>query len=163
VNDVAKSGIINAEAVSAFGSLRLHWPEYLMEAGELALYMFFACTFASLFQHPASPFGHLIISAALRRLLTGLALGATVVAIIMSPWGKQSGGHFNPAITLAFYRLGKVDPWDVLFYAAGHFLGAIVGVALAVLVLRGAPGDGAVRYAVTVPGVYATPRPSLRN
>jgi aquaporin Z len=72
----------------------------------------------------------------------------------MSPWGKQSGGHFNPAITLAFYRLGKVDPWDVLFYAAGHFLGAIVGVALAVLVLRGASGDGAVRYVLTVPGVY---------
>ena len=154
MNDIAKSGIINAEAVSAFGSLRLHWPEYLMEAGELAVYMFFACTFATLFQHPGSPFGHLILSAALRRLLTGLALGATVVAIIMSPWGKQSGGHFNPAITLAFYRLGKVDPWDVLFYAAGHFLGAIVGVALAVLVLRGASGDGAVRYAVTVPGVY---------
>jgi hypothetical protein len=101
--------MINAEAVSAFGSLRLPWPEYLMEAGELALYMFFACTFATLFHHPASPFGHLIVRAALRRLLTGLALGATAVAIIMSPWGKQSGGHFNPAITLAFYRLGKVD------------------------------------------------------
>jgi hypothetical protein len=69
--------MINAEAVSAFGSLRLPWPEYLMEAGELALYMFFACTFATLFHHPASPFGHLIVRAALRRLLTGLALGAT--------------------------------------------------------------------------------------
>jgi aquaporin Z len=154
VNDVAKRGTINANALTAFGSLRLHWPEYLMEAGELGVYMFFACAFATLFRLPASPAQHFIVSAALRRLLTGLALGATVIAIIMSPWGKQSGGHFNPAITLAFYRLGKVDPWDVLFYAAGHFLGAIFGVALAVLVLRGALADGAVRYAVTVPGVY---------
>jgi hypothetical protein len=34
--------------------LRLHWPEYLMEAGEMSLYMFCACSFATLLQHPAS-------------------------------------------------------------------------------------------------------------
>ena len=35
-----------------------------------------------------------------------------------------------------------------------QFLGATGGVALATFFLRGAPGDGAVRYAVTAPGVY---------
>jgi hypothetical protein len=43
------------DALNALGGLRLHWPEYLMEAGELALYMFFACAFATLLRHPASP------------------------------------------------------------------------------------------------------------
>jgi hypothetical protein len=38
--------------MNAVGRLRVHWPEYLMEAGELALYMFFACAFATLLQHP---------------------------------------------------------------------------------------------------------------
>jgi aquaporin Z len=72
----------------------------------------------------------------------------------MTPWGKQSGGHFNPAITLTFYRLGKVASCDALFYAIAQFSGATIGVAIATLVLRGAPGHEAVRYAVTVPGVY---------
>jgi aquaporin Z len=45
--------------VNAFGSLHFHWPEYLMEAGELALYMFVTCALATLLQHPASPVRHL--------------------------------------------------------------------------------------------------------
>lgn len=35
-----------------------------------------------------------------------------------------------------------------------QFLGGIGGVAIAKYVLRGAPGDSAVRYAATIPGVY---------
>jgi aquaporin Z len=78
------------------------------------------------------------------------------IAIVISPWGKQSGAHFNPSVTFTFYRLGKVELWDALFYIAGQFLGAIGGVALATYVLRGAPSNQAVRYAVTAPGVYGT-------
>jgi aquaporin Z len=144
-------------ALNAVASLRLHWPEYLMEAGELALYMFFACAFATLLQHPASPVRHAIVSDLSRRALMGLAMGATVIATVMSPWGKQSGGHFNPAITFTFYRLGKVELWDALFYVTAQFSGAITGVAIARYVLRGAPGNDAVRYAVTVPGVHGSP------
>jgi aquaporin Z len=84
----------------------------------------------------------------------GLAIGATVIALIISPWGKQSGGHINPAMTFAFYRLGKIRPWDALFYGVAQFSGATSGVALATFLLRGAPGDVTVRYAVTAPGVY---------
>ncbi len=125
-----------------------------MEAGELALYMFFACAFATLLRHPASPIPHVIASDLIRRALYGLAIGATVVAIVMTPWGKQSGGHFNPAVTFAFYRLGKVEFWDALFYTAAQFSGAISGVAIARYVLRGALENDAIRFAITVPGVY---------
>ena len=141
-------------ALNALGSLRLHWPEYLMEAGEVSLYLFFACAFATLLQRPASPVRHFVVSGLIRRVLYGLAMGATVIAIVMTPWGKQSGGHFNPAITFTFYRLGNVGFWDALFYAAAQFSDAIGGVAIATYVLRGAPENDAVRYAVTVPGVY---------
>src|ERR1700752_3589272 len=119
----------------------------------MILYMFFTCAFATMLQHPSAPARHVIVSAILRRELMGLAIGAMVIAIVMTPWGKQSGGHFNPAITFAFYRLGKVASWDALFYATGQFLGAIGGVTIATYVLRGAPGNDAIRYAVTVPGV----------
>src|SRR5215510_9979589 len=53
-------GMTRANAVNAFGNLRFHWPEYLMEAGELGLYMFSTCAIASLLQHPASPVRHVI-------------------------------------------------------------------------------------------------------
>ena len=127
-----------------------------MEAGELGLYMFFACAFATLLQHPASPVRHFITSSLARRALYGLAMGSTVIGIITTPWGKQSGGHFNPAMTFTFYRLGKVKFWDALFYIAGQFVGAISGVAIARYVLRGAPGNDAVRYAITVPGAHGS-------
>jgi aquaporin Z len=144
------------ERCNAVSSLRLHWPVYLMEAGELALYMFSACAYATLLQHPESPLRQTVMGTLARRALMGLAAGATVIGIVMSPWGKQSGGHFNPAITFTFYRLGKVRPWDAFFYITGQFLGAISGVEIATYVLRGAPGNGAVRYAQTLPGVYGS-------
>ena len=109
-------------ARNALHSFRLHWPEYLMEATELALYMFFVCAFATLLQHPSSPVRHYVGSGLLRRALLGLAMGVTVVGIITTPWGKRSGGHFNPAITLSFYRLGKLSTWDALFYIVAQFL-----------------------------------------
>jgi aquaporin Z len=140
--------------LSAVASLRFHWPEYSMEAAELGLYLFSACAFSTLLWHPASPVAHVVTGGIWRRALVGLGMGATIVVIILSPWGKQSGGHFNPAITLTYYRLGKVEFWDAWFYTAAQFLGAIAGVAVAVLFLHGAPGNGAVRYAVTVPGRY---------
>src|SRR6266851_9412356 len=142
------------DALDALRSLHLHWPEYLMEAGELALYMFFACVFATLLQHPASPVRHFIINDVFRRALMGLAMGATVIAIVTTPWGKRSGGRFNPALTFTFYRLGKVEFWDALFYGTAQFFGATSGVAIATYILRGAPGHESVRYAVTLPGRY---------
>ena len=142
------------DTLGRIGILRRHWPEYLMEAGEMTIYMFFTCVFATLLQHPASPLRQLISSDLSRRALMGLAIGATVIATVMSPWGKQSGGHFNPAITFTFYRLGKVKFGDALFYAVAQFSGAVCGVAIARYVLRGALGDDAVRYAVTEPGMY---------
>jgi aquaporin Z len=148
------SGTMRANAVSALGNFPFHWPEYLMEAGELALYTFATCAFATLLQHPASPLRHLITNGFFRRAVMGLGMGATVVAIVLSPWGKQSGAHFNPGVTLTFYRLGKMDFADAAFYVAAQFLGGISGVVIATQLLRGAPGDAAVRYAVTIPGRY---------
>ena len=137
----------------AIDCLRSHWPEYLMEAAEVAIYLFFTCIFASLLLYPASPVRKLVASAAERRVLMGLAVGATVIAIVMTPWGKQSGGHFNPALTVAFYRLGKMHAADALLYVVAQFSGAIGGVCVARLLLRETVGRGMVRYAVTAPGI----------
>jgi aquaporin Z len=143
-------------SLTLLSSLRFHWPEYLMEVAEFAMFMFCVCAFATVLHHPASPVRHAIASVLMRRAIMGLAVGTTVVAIILTPWGKQSGGHFNPAITFTFFRLGNVAPWDTLFYIVGQFCGAIFGVVIAAFLLRGTPADPAVRYAATMPGPYGT-------
>jgi aquaporin Z len=145
---------INNGNLTAADSLRLHWPEYLMEGGEAGIYLFSACVVATFLWHPASPVQGYLPNDAVRRMLMGLAMGATIMAIVLSPWGKQSGAHFNPAVTFTFYRLGKVTLWDALFYCIAQLSGAVAGVALASLLLRGAPAHHAVRYAATLPGIY---------
>jgi aquaporin Z len=104
--------------------------------------------------HPASRF--IGLSPLLRRVFMGLAMAATAIAIIKSPWGKRSGAHFNPAITLTFFRLGKIGPYDALFYVISHFLGAMGGVGLAALLLGARLAVPQVQYAVTVPGIGGT-------
>ena len=66
--------------------------------------------------------------------------------------GGRSGAHFNPAVTLTFYRLGKVAPWDAAFYMGAQFLGGLMGVLLVRAALGQAFGPPPVDFAVTVPG-----------
>ena len=133
-------------------ALRQHWPEYLMEAAGLGLFMVAACAFTVLIYHPGSPAGQGIESPILRRFLMGLAMGVTAVAVIYSPWGRRSGAHLNPAVTLTFWRLGKIAGWDAAFYVGAQFLGGLAGVLAARAWLGGWLADPAVQYAVTVPG-----------
>lgn len=127
-----------------------------MEVSEVGLYLCVACLVATMLQHPASIVRQFVSSSLARRALMGTAMGATAIATVMSPWGKRSGGHLNPAITFTFYRLRKLHHWDACFYVVAQFSGAVIGVAAAKYILGGALGDSAVRYAVTVPGSYGT-------
>ena len=133
-------------------ALRGHWPEYLTKAAGLGLFMLSACAFTALLYYPGSLIGRSLESQIIRRVLMGLAMALTAVAIIYSPWGRRSGAHLNPALTLTFWRLGKVAGWDAAFYIVAQFVGGLAGV-LAARVWLGAPvADPAVHYAVTTPG-----------
>ena len=133
-------------------ALRRHWPEYLMEALGLGLFMVSACVFTVLLEHPGSPAHGAIESPVLRRGLIGLAMGLTAVGIVYSPWGQRSGAHLNPAVTLTYLRLGKIAPWDAAFYMLGQAGGGVTGVLLTALALGGLLASPAVNYAVTEPG-----------
>ena len=125
-----------------------------MEAAELGLFMVSACAFGVLLWHPASPATALVADGLGRRALMGLAMGLTAIAIIYSPWGQRSGAHFNPSVTLTFWRLGKVKSWDAVFYVTAQFLGGLLGVLLTLFVLGRFVSDPAVNYVVTVPGEW---------
>ena len=133
-------------------AFRKHWPEYLMEAAELGLFMFSACAFTVLLFHPSSPVAQTIHDGMFRRLLMGTAMGSTAIAIIFSPLGQRSGAHFNPSLTWTFFRLGKIEAWDAAFYTLFQFAGGSAGVMLASLTLGKWITHRAVNYAVTVPG-----------
>jgi aquaporin Z len=133
-------------------ALRQHGPEYLIEAAGLGLFMLAACGFGTLLEYPLSPVRQGIADPWLRRFLMGLAMALTAVSLIYSPWGKQSGAHFNPAVTLTFVRLGKVPSWDALFYVLAQFVGGATGVLIAVAVLGPALAQPPVHYVVTLPG-----------
>jgi MIP family channel proteins len=129
-----------------------------MEGAHLGLFMLSACAFVTLLYHPGSPvgpgstLGQGLETGTLRRLVMGLAMALTGVAIIYSPWGRRSGAHFNPAVTVTFWRLGKVAGWDTVFYIAAQFLGGVAGVVAARTWLGAPVAHPAVHYAVTVPG-----------
>src|SRR5437773_2709127 len=95
-----------------------HWPEYAIEGSGLGLFMISACSFGTLFGHPDSPVVRFVRDPGLLRVLMGLAMGTTAIALIYSSFGKRSGAHMNPAATLTFLRLGKIEPIDALFYIA---------------------------------------------
>ncbi len=134
-------------------SLRRHWPEYLIEAISLALFMLVAGSATALIWHGDSPL-HSYLSGVpvVQRLLMGLVMGLTVVSIVYSSLGRRSGAHINPAVTLTFLRLGKISPWDALFYVAAQFTGAIFGMNVAWFLLGDWVSVSTVNFAVTVPG-----------
>src|SRR5690348_10027991 len=75
-----------SDCLNALTSLRRHWPEYSMEVGEVGLYLCVACLVATVLQHPASIVRQVVSSGIARRALMGLAMGATAIGIVISPW-----------------------------------------------------------------------------
>ena len=111
-------------------TLRRHWPEYAVEAGFLALFVLMAGIVSAWLQTPSGPVAAAGSEIAGRRLLAGLSMGLVLAAMIYSPWGRRSGSHLNPAITLAYLRLGKIGRWDALFYTLAQVAGGFAAVTL---------------------------------
>lgn len=127
-----------------------------MEAGGLGVFMVSACGWGTLLEYPGSPVRTAIADPNVRRALMGLLMGLTAVGLIYSPWGKRSGAHLNPSVTLTFLRLGKVQVWDAVFYILAQFAGGTLGVALAALSLGRPLADPAVGYVATLPGPHGS-------
>ena len=124
-----------------------------MEAGCLGIFMVSAAGFATLLQHPQSPLAGWTASPLLQRIPMGVAMGLTLIAIIYSPLGGRSGAHMNPAVTLTFFRLGKITSTDALAYVAAQFGGGLIGIVAADWLFRRLPEHPAVNYVATVPGM----------
>jgi aquaporin Z len=138
---------------SAKRALTQHWPEYMIEGLCLGIFMISACTFAALLEHPASPMRMIIANPNVRRFLAGIGMGLTAITLIYSPLGRRSGAHMNPATTLTFLRLGKIESWDAVFYALSQFLGGVLGTLVAFVALGQTLAHTDVNFAITRPGM----------
>jgi aquaporin Z len=132
-------------------TLRDHWPEYAIEAWALGTFMVSAGVFTTLIEHPDFGVPALIPDANVRRALVGIAMGLTAIALIYSPWGKRSGAHMNPAVTLAFWRLGRVRGADAMGYALAQFAGGLAGVLLVLAIFGERFAGDPVGYVATQP------------
>jgi aquaporin Z len=97
-----------------------------------------------------SPVTPAVPSHGARLLITGLLFAGCGSLVAVSPLGRRSGAHLNPAITLAFWCRRHVRLGDLGGYVASQCFGALAGTA----VLRLAWGEQAasVRFGVTLPG-----------
>ena len=68
-----------------------------------------------------------------------LAIGSALMVMIYAG-GHISGGHYNPAVTLAVFLRGRCPVTDVPFYMVAQVLGAAAAAAI-VLYMKGGPGD----------------------
>src|SRR5215813_4873643 len=120
-----------ARSASIADAMRTHWREYLMEGTEIGALMLSTCICGTLIYGNESPLKSFAFSQSFKSMLMGTAIAITTFLIIRSPFGRRSGAHFNPAVTLTFLWLGRIHRWDAVSYIASHFAGAVAGVLAA--------------------------------
>ena len=129
-----------------------HPKAYLAEFFGTAVILLVGLSAATLDFGLPSPVPKHIPDAAVRRLITGSIFATAGAAVVYSRLGRRSGGHFNPAVTLAFHRLGKVTTRDAAAYVVAQTLGAVLG-AFVVWAAWGAWARS-VHVGATVPGPH---------
>ncbi len=129
-----------------------NWRNYLIEAWALGMFMLSATFFAGVLGLPGWP-GHGIGEPIVRRSLMGLAMGATAVGLIYSGWGCRSGAHMNPAFTLTFLFLKKIDRRDAAWYILFQCLGGAAAMLLFKSLFPNFVAAPEVNFVQTQPGI----------
>lgn len=88
--------------------------------------------------------------------LTGIALAhGLTIAVMVSATAATSGGHLNPAVTIALFTVGKIDALNSVAYIVSQCLGALFAASMIKLVVPSAV-LAAVGMGTPVPGPQIT-------
>ena len=128
---------------------RIPWQPLVSELVGTAVLVLVGLTVVILMFGSGSPVARTVPSEGLRRLITGFLFGTTGALIALSPVGKESGAHINPAVTLGFWMMGKLDTRNALGYVLAQLIGATIGSLP--LLLWGSMGRS-VAFGATLPG-----------
>jgi aquaporin Z len=134
-------------------SWHIPWALFVSELIGTALLVLVGLSLVILMFGTGTPMARLIPSEGLRRLINGFLFGTTGACIALSPVGKVSGAHINPAVTLGFRLMGKLDLRTTLGYIWAQLIGAVVGSLP--LLMWGAMGKS-VAFGATLPGSGTT-------
>jgi glycerol uptake facilitator-like aquaporin len=85
-------------------------------------------------------------------LIVGAAVALLIAGLILSPAGRVTGGHMNPAISFAMWRFGVFPGVGVVPFAIAQLLGSLLGVLAARGVWGSIVAGPSVAYAVLQPG-----------
>jgi aquaporin Z len=126
-----------------------HWREWSAELAGTALLLIGGLSAVTLDFGAHSPVAPLLPSHSMRLLLTGALFAGTGALIAVSPLGRISGAHLNPAVSLAFWLSRKMHDHDVAAYILAQCIGGLLGAG----VVRFVWSDSAsVGFGVTRPG-----------
>ncbi len=128
-----------------------------MESAGLAGFVAGASLLTVFLEHPELPTMQSVFGEypTLRLVPLGIILGAYVAGVVYL-FGKRSGAHINPAVTWTFYRLGKINFSDAVFYTLAQFAGAIAAAQTMKLALGDFYSDAPIRFVVTEPAKWDT-------
>ena len=132
-----------------FPPSRLHPALYVAEFIGTALLVLLGVSVVILMFGKDGPGSRLIPAEGLRLFLTGGLFGSIGALIAVSPIGRISGAHINPAVTLAFWLEGKLAWRDAALYILAQFAGSVVG---ALPLVAWGPIGQSVAFGATQPG-----------
>jgi aquaporin Z len=96
-----------------------------------------------------SPMPGLVPNERVRTALTAFLFGCVGAAIALSRVGTESGAHINPAVTVGFWLMRKLDARVAVGYVVAQLLGACLGALP--LLAWGSMGRS-VAFGATIPG-----------
>ncbi|MCX8666886.1 aquaporin [Acetobacteraceae bacterium B3987] len=112
----------------------LHWKLYFMEAIATAIMLIIGISTTTILASDKSPVAALLMPhPIIRSILIGLFFGLAGTIATLSPFGKVSGAHLNPSVTLAFFLTKKIRWPDALGYLGAQLVGAFAGTLIACL------------------------------
>ncbi|WP_246041216.1 MIP/aquaporin family protein [Streptomyces cadmiisoli] len=88
----------------------------------------------------------------LQLLAVGAIVGILITGLVLSPLGRQSGAHMNPAISFAMWRLGLLPGAAVVPYTVAQLSGSLLGVFAARGIWGRSTSAPPVTYAALQPG-----------
>jgi glycerol uptake facilitator-like aquaporin len=89
-----------------------------------------------------------------RLVIVGAIVAVLLPLLILSPLGRTSGGHMNPAISFAMWRYGELRRQAVPYYIAAQLAGSVLGVLLGRAIWGVPLGRQPVNYGVLHPGTH---------
>jgi aquaporin Z len=129
---------------------RFEYKLFIAEAIGTALLLFFGLNIVIFNWGDGSVVARLIPSELFRTILTGFMFGCVGCLVALSPVGKISGAHINPAVSIAFWLRGKMKTNAMIGYIAGQMIGAVIG-CFPLLFIWGQQGSS-IQYGITLPG-----------